>query len=163
MKRVLIIRSTGFQHLDRILGRLRDKYPQSEICLLTHQHGKPLAEKYADIAHVYVYPHTGAFSFLRVPDELKRHGFDVVIVPVGNITGAGFLNVLLFSFRIGADSRLLCNISLDFKPLTRLTLTASLLRSSVYTAIAGGMTAVASVLFLVLWIVSSLSYGKNKD
>ncbi|KJU82376.1 conserved hypothetical protein, membrane [Candidatus Magnetobacterium bavaricum] len=163
MKRVLIIRSTGFQHLDRILGRLKDSYSQSEICLLTHQHGKPLAEKYADINHVYVYPHTGAFSPLRVPDELVREVFDVVIVPVGNITGSGFLNVLLLSFRIRADSRLICNISLDFRPLTRLALIISLLKGIVFTVIAGVITVVTSLLLLLLWIVSSLSYGKSED
>ncbi|MBF0317743.1 MAG: hypothetical protein HQL04_06165 [Nitrospirae bacterium] len=163
MKRILIIRSTGFQHLDRILGRLKGKYPQGEICLLTHQHGKPLAEKYADIHHVYVYPHTGAFSLLRVPDALKRETFDVVIVPVGNITGSGFLNVLLLSFRIRADSRLVCNISLGFKPLTRPVLITSLLKSSVYTAIAGIMTVVASPLFLLLWILNSFQDGKSED
>ncbi|MBF0536986.1 MAG: hypothetical protein HQL03_01900 [Nitrospirae bacterium] len=161
MKKVLIIRSTGFQHLDRILSKLREAYPQGEICLLTHQHGKPLAQKYADINHVYVYPYTGAFSFLRVPKELKGQHFDAVIVPVGNITGAGFLNVLLFSFRVRTDSRLICNISLDLIPLTRLALTASLLRSSVYTAIAGGVTAVTSLLFLLLWIMSSLPQRKR--
>ncbi|MBF0606458.1 MAG: hypothetical protein SFH39_06780 [Candidatus Magnetobacterium sp. LHC-1] len=167
MKRVLIIRSTGFQHLDRILGKLKDKYPQGEICLLTHRHGKPLAEKYADISHVYVYPHTGAFSFLRAPyepkPELKNRAFDVVIVPVGNVTGAGFLNVFLFSFRLRAERRLICNISLEFKPLTRPALTVSLLKGLVFTAIAGVITAIASLLFLILWIVSSFRDGKSED
>ncbi|MBF0337685.1 MAG: hypothetical protein HQL05_07605 [Nitrospirae bacterium] len=164
MKRVLIIRSTGFQHLDRILGKLKDKYPQGEICLLTHQHGKPLAEKYAEISNVYVYPHTGAFSFLRAPyeptSELKSRAFDVVIVPVGNVTGAGFLNVFLFSFRLRAETRLMCNISLEFKPLTRLALTVSLLKGIAFTAVAGVITVVVSLLFLILWIVGSVAGRK---
>ncbi|MBF0343203.1 MAG: hypothetical protein HQL06_03140 [Nitrospirae bacterium] len=163
MTKILIIRSTSFQLLDRVLARLKAMYPQSEISLLTHQHGKLAAEKYTDVNHVYVYPYTDAFSLFRLPNELEQQRFDVVIVPVGNITGSGFLNVFLFSLRLKTEKRLLCNIALDFTPLSSLKITAILLRNSVFMIIAGGLTVVASVLFLLFWLSTAVSSKKSAN
>lgn len=118
MKNILIIRSVSFQQLDLNLPAIKEKYGECNISLLTHEHGVKLAEKYSDISKIYVYPYKGGFNINNKVQELEGKEFDVVIVPVTNITGGGFFNVLKFSKSIKCRERVICNVVSDIKSFT---------------------------------------------
>ncbi|MBF0519827.1 MAG: hypothetical protein HQK92_08900 [Nitrospirae bacterium] len=136
-RRVLIIRSSGFQHIDKVIVRVRQKFKGAEISILTHVHGKELAEKYGDV-NVLVYPYKGNFSVMR---PFKAVNYEAVIVPTWNVTGSGFMNVFMFALTIKAKERYICNIKTDFKSLT----TWRVFR----TAIKGGVISTASMFFTI--------------
>ncbi|QWR78170.1 hypothetical protein [Candidatus Magnetomonas plexicatena] len=136
-RRVLIIRSSGFQHIDKVLPMVRRKFKGAEISILTHIHGKELAEKYGDV-NVLVYPYKGNFSVMR---PFKTVHYEAVIVPTGNVTGSGFMNVFMFALTVKAKERYICNIKTDFKSLTTLQV--------FLTAIKGGLIGTASMFFSI--------------
>ncbi|WP_238916543.1 hypothetical protein [Clostridium sp. YIM B02555] len=118
MKNILIIRSVSFQQLDLNLPAINEKYAPCNISLLTHEHGVKLAEKYSDIENIYVYPHKNGFNISNKVKELFDINFDVVVVPVTNINGGGFFNVLKFSKSINAKERVMCNVISEIKSFT---------------------------------------------
>lgn len=118
MKRILIIRSVSFQQLDLNLPAIKEKYKEYSISLLTHEHGVKLAEKYSDIDNIYVYPYKEGFKVENKVIELENEQFDAVIVPVTNITGGGFFNVLKFSKAINCKERVMCNVISELKSFT---------------------------------------------
>jgi len=115
MKNILIIRSVSFQQLDLNLSAIREKYSPCKISLLTHEHGVKLAEKYSEIEKVYVYPYKEGFNYKNKVDEMKDMKFDAVVVPVTNINGGGFFNVLKFSKSFNTKERVMCNVVSDIK------------------------------------------------
>lgn len=118
MKNILIIRSVSFQQLDLNLPAIKEKYSPCSISLLTHEHGVKLAEKYSDIDKIYTYPYKEGFNIRNTVSELENTEFDVVIVPVTNITGSGFFNVLKFSKSIKCKERVICNVVSEIKSFT---------------------------------------------
>ncbi|KLV17839.1 hypothetical protein ABW02_24545 [Niallia circulans] len=110
MKKLLIIRSVPIQQLDNNLPEIRKEFPDHEITLLTHSHGIKLAEKYNEVNKIMVYPFKAKFSPRIKWAELDTMSYDIVIVPVANLTGAGFFNVLLFSLKIRAKEIYMCNL-----------------------------------------------------
>lgn len=110
MKNILIIRSVSFQQLDLNIAHIKAQYPDYSISLLTHEHGVKLAEKYKDIDNIYVYPYKEGFDVKNKVIELENKEFDIVIVPVTNISGNGFFNVLKFSKSIHCKERIMCNV-----------------------------------------------------
>lgn len=118
MKNILIVRSVSFQQLDLNLPAIKEKYAPCNISLLTHEHGVKLAEKYSDIDKIYVYPIKNGFNIANKVKELANINFDVVVVPVTNINGGGFFNVLKFSKCINTKERVMCNVVSDVKAFT---------------------------------------------
>lgn len=118
MKNILIIRSVSFQQLDLNLPAIKEKYGECKISLLTHEHGVKLAEKYSDIEKIYVYPYKDGFNIANKVKELADIKFDVVVVPVTNINGGGFFNVLKFSKSINTKERVICNVISDISSFT---------------------------------------------
>lgn len=110
MKKLLIIRSVPIQQLDNNLPEIIKEFPDHEITLLTHEHGIKLAEKYNTVDNIMVYPFKAKFSPRIKWNELDCMSFDIVIVPVANLTGAGFFNVMLFSLKIKANQIYMCNL-----------------------------------------------------
>lgn len=110
MKKLLIIRSVPIQQLDNNLPEIIKEFPDHEITLLTHAHGIKLAEKYNEVNKIMVYPFKAKFSPRIKWTELDTMSYDIVIVPVANLTGAGFFNVLLFSLKISAKEIYMCNL-----------------------------------------------------
>lgn len=90
LKNALIIRSASFQQLDKNFPAIEEALPDHRFQMLTHEHGVKLAEKYKLLSKIYVYPYKQSFSFWRPVQEFKDQKFDCVIVPVSNLTGAGF-------------------------------------------------------------------------
>lgn len=112
---ILIIRSVSFQHLDGVLSQVKAKWPDSQVSLLTHSHGREAAGKTQGIDRVLVYPVKGDFSFRhagRILVEGRR--FDHLVIPFSNCSGAGFENVLAMAFRIPARTRWTLPLNGDF-------------------------------------------------
>lgn len=118
MKNILIIRSVSFQQLDLNLPAIKKQYDPCKISLLTHEHGVKLAAKYSDLEHIYIYPYKNGFNMADKVKELSDINFDVVVVPVTNINGGGFFNVLKYSKSINAKERVICNVISEIKSFT---------------------------------------------
>lgn len=118
MKTLLIIRSASMQQLDKNLIEIEKRFSDHEIHMLTHEHSIKLVEKYKSIKQIYVYPYKSGFSVGNKVDELRGKEFDAVLIPVTNITGAGFFNVLRFSLTLRAKQRFICNLISDIWEVT---------------------------------------------
>ncbi|MED1420456.1 hypothetical protein [Bacillus smithii] len=118
MTKLLIIRSASMQQLDKNLKTIMQKFPDYEYHMLTHEHSVKLVEKYNFIKKIIVYPYKESFSIKRQVPELKKETYDVVIIPVTNITGAGFFNVFQFSLSLKAKKRVVCNLVSDLWDIT---------------------------------------------
>lgn len=146
--KLLIIRSVSFQQLDKNLNDIVLRFPGSEIHLLTHEHGIDCARKYSAISKIIEYGSRKNFSFFHLPQELKRKElrlknaqsaensgkkpgtlYDVVIVPVTNKTGTGFLNVLSMAFRIPSRTVMMCNLVSELQEITRKQILFQVFRS----------------------------------
>lgn len=150
MEELLIVRSAPFQQLDSNMAAINQAFPNHRISILTHEHGISLASKYKSVAQVYVYPHTGGFAFRKAVPELKDKRFEAVVVPVTNITGAGFLNVLLFSLTLKAKRRFVCNLVSDIRETSSAKIVGIACRNAAFSACAYALTGVAAVVLLPL-------------
>lgn len=152
----LIIRSASFQQLDQNLPELLAAFPDHRFDMLTHEHGMKLALKYQDLNRIISYSHSGSFSIRRREPGLRGIRYDVVIIPVANLTGAGFLNVLFFSLTIKTNRRFLCNMVSDIK---RVTVPAILLKGlgSVINKFVSGLLTLATYPILRLALPRMLS------
>ncbi|WP_248929433.1 hypothetical protein [Paenibacillus hamazuiensis] len=149
MKDLLIIRSASFQQLDKNLPLLMNAFPEHQFHMLTHEHGIQLARKYKVLERIITYPHKKSFSFWRQVPELKKEKFDSLIIPVSNLTGAGFLNVLLYSLTISAEQRYLCNLVGELKLISAGNIVGMGIKSIVFSFISVLITALAVVPLLL--------------
>lgn len=137
MKELLIIRSASFQQLDLNLPEIKKRFPNYTISILTHEHGVKLAEKYEDIKQIYVYPYKDGFSIKRKVKKFNNKMFDVLIVPVTNVSGTGFSNVFLFSLSVKAKKKYQCNVISEIKEYTDMKIMIGELVRLIYKIIAG--------------------------
>jgi len=143
MREVLIIRSAGFQQLDKNLPEIVRRFPDSCISLLTHEHGVQPARRYREISHVHVYPHTAGFHPRRRVPELAGKPFDAVIVLVANLSGSGFLNVLRFALTIRAKRYYICNLVSEIREVRPAGIRAKHALNLCHAVLAGCLTAIA--------------------
>lgn len=135
MKKLLIIRSVSFQQLDMNIVAIQHQFPDYRLNLLTHEHGVKLAEKYKMIDKVYVYPHKSGFQWGKRVLELQSEYFDAVIIPVTNISGNGFLNVLLYSLMLKTKRRYICNLISEIKGITSSKIILNGLENTVFSVL----------------------------
>ncbi|UJF33202.1 hypothetical protein [Paenibacillus hexagrammi] len=159
VKSALIVRSASFQQLDKNLPELEAFFPEHEFSMLTHEHGVQLAEKYKVIKHIYVYPYKASFSYWRKFKAANLPSVDAVIVPVANITGAGFFNVLLFSLSIRAKKRYLCNMISEIKEFS----VVSVLLEGVLNLLYKLLAALFSLLVMIPTVLLLLVFLKKID
>lgn len=162
MAEVLIIRSAGFQQLDKNLPEIVRRYPQHRISILTHEHGVPMASKYADIDEVYTYPYMGAFQARHSVPELHGKSFDAVVVLVTNLTGAGFSNVMKFSLSMKARERIVCNLVSELREVSAFAIRTTGIRNALFAVAAGLLTALFAMFALVLLPIQWKRITKNK-
>ncbi len=148
MKELLIIRSVSFQQLDLNLPDIIKQFPDYKISLLTHEHGVELAKKYSEISEIYVYEYTGSFDKKNKVKSLSNKHFDTVIIPVTNITGVGFLNVLKYGLSIKADRYCMCNVVSDITNLSKAKLNGMFLKGALCKAVSALAAAVIAVFFI---------------
>lgn len=152
MKELLIIRSVSFQQLDLNIPEIKKKFPNHSISILTHEHGIKLAEKYEDIQKIYVYPYKDGFSIKRRVKEFINKTFDVLLIPITNISGAGFSNVFLFSLSIKAKRKYKCNVVSEIKEYTNIKVALEELFQLIYKLLAGVCTIIFSIWILIFLI-----------
>lgn len=162
MKELLIIRSVSFQQIDLNLPEIKKKFPDYKISILTHEHGIELAKKYKDICHIYVYGYSGAFKKKNRVKALMNKKFDAVIIPVTNITGVGFLNVLKYGFTIKSKEYYMCNVISDIKIITRNKITGEYIKGAVNSIISGIMIIPLLVLGLPYLLIQIKRIEKKK-
>lgn len=159
MARLLIIRSVGLQQLDKTLPAVRAAYPNHEIHVLTHAHAAEAVRSYQDVDHTHIYPYREGFSMFR---PFREGGpWDVVIVPVGNLTGAGFFNVFLFAARFKSKTFAWVNLVESIQPFQKLGLLAKGIGQILYYVFALISTIILSpFLFILLPIMCIFLRGK---
>ncbi|MCI4624372.1 MAG: hypothetical protein L3V56_00250 [Candidatus Magnetoovum sp. WYHC-5] len=154
MKTVLIIKSVGFQQLDRVVQKINQniELPQ-KVFILTHEHGKDIASKYFGAQQVLIYTYKRNFNCLFLPPLLKQMTFDEIILPVTNLSGKGFTNVFLFSLRIRSIYRRILNINLDESPITKKHIFGLFFSQILYSVISVVLTAIFGVLLFIVWLL----------
>ncbi|MDI3546989.1 MAG: hypothetical protein PWR10_641 [Halanaerobiales bacterium] len=162
MKKLLIIRSVSFQQLDKNIITIQEKYKDYNINLLTHEHGVKLAEKYKMIDKIHIYPYKGSFKFKNKVKELADEEFDLVIIPVTNITGAGFLNVLLYSLTLKTKKRVICNVVSDFKEISKTKIMLMGLQNIAMSFLSFILTGIFSI-FIILFMPFKLKSLREED
>jgi hypothetical protein len=153
MKEILIIRSVSFQQLDKNLPVIKERYRDYKISVLTHEHGALLAQKYRDVDTVYIYPFREGFLYKNKANAINDKNFAAVIVPVANITGAGFFNVLKFSLSIKTEQRVICNVISAMNEIKPAAIRLTGIRNGIISALSMTLTGVMAlplVLFLPL-------------
>lgn len=153
MENILIIRSASFQQLDLNLKAICEKYKDSKIDILTHEHGVKLAEKYSVIDEIYVYPYKSGFESKNKVAALKDKKFDVVIVPVTNLSGAGFFNVLKYALTIKTDKLVMCNVISDLREINKISIYNMEVKNCLFKFIAFIFTTIFGILSLPLLMV----------
>lgn len=148
MKELLIIRSVSFQQLDLNLPEIMKRFPGYRISILTHEHGVELAKKYKEISHIYVYPYTESFHKKHKVPALKNKVFDAVIIPVTNITGVGFLNVLAYGLNIRSREYYMCNVVSDISQVSIGMIHSKRAHGALYQGISWAVTLLLSVVMI---------------
>lgn len=131
---ILIIRSTSNQHLALALRRLRREYPQGNMDVLTHAHCVESIGELDGVRDILPYPPSQYFTPFLLPVLKKK--YPVVVVPVSNLTGSGYENVLLLALRLKKEKILLCNLGGELIPLSTQTILARTFRFLLFVPIA---------------------------
>ncbi|MDR0310539.1 MAG: hypothetical protein LBJ21_03020 [Acidobacteriota bacterium] len=163
MKEILIIRSVSFQQLDKNLPVIKDHYPDHKISVLTHEHGALLARKYKDVDEVYIYPYRDGFKYKNRAFGINDKKFAAVIIPVANITGAGFFNVLKFSLSIKAGKRAVCNVISDIREVEPAAVRLIGIKNGVISALSMVLTGVAVIPLIVFLPLRLFLLRKGAD
>ncbi len=158
-KRVLIIRSASFQQLDNNLASILEQFKDWELHLLTHEHGRRLAEKYKDFSAILVYPYLGPFQRNTAIPDLPSRKYDAVLVLVANLSGAGFANVFDFASSLGAAGLYQCNLVGEIRSLKPSDLAAGRHRD-ILCRLCGTIFGTVLGLACAVWFTLSLPVGK---
>lgn len=162
MKEVLIIRSASFQQLDKNMEAIEKRYKGHKISMLTHEHGVKLAEKYKNIDKVYVYPYKDGFKYSQRVEELRDKEFETVIIPVTNISGAGFFNVLLFSLTVKAKKRVICNLVSDIWEISKPKIISTGIKNALISGLSRFISLICGV-FVSILLPFKLRYIEKKE
>lgn len=158
-KRVLIVRSASFQQLDNNLAAILAHFKDWDLHLLTHEHGRRLAEKYKDFSAILVYPYPGPFQRNAAIPDLPSRKYDAVLVLVANLSGAGFANVFDFASSLGAAGLYRCNLVGDIRSLQPSDLAAGK-RRDIFCRLCGTIFGTVLGLACAVWFTLSLPVGK---
>ena len=122
MTNILIVRSAPIQQLDASLSKIKQKFDNSSISILSHEHGIELLKKYEGIKKCITYPFKESFDVRRKAKFDNGERFDHGVVMVGNLTGCGFQNVLFFALSLPVKKIWICNLIGEITPISRATI-----------------------------------------
>ena len=116
---ILIVRSAPIQQLDASLSKIKLKFDNPNISILSHEHAIELLNKYECIDTCITYPYKESFDIRRKArfDDGKK--FDHAIVMVGNLSGCGFQNVLFFALSLPVGKIWVCNLIGEINSISR--------------------------------------------
>jgi hypothetical protein len=139
--KILFIKSTSLQHLALVFEKVRELPPLNPptppfkkggqggfeegrgvvIDVLAHSHALDSLKGFGFINRIITYNANGSFNpfYISIKD-IRKEGYDVVVVPFNNVSGAGYENVMALAICIGAGHIVTCNRtgyteSLNFK------------------------------------------------
>jgi len=162
MKKILIIRSVSLQLLDKQLPKILEYFgKENEYNLLTHAHSIERCKKYKGLREILKYENKRDFNLFGFPKDLKERYYDIVIIPFSNITGSGFLNVLLFSLRIKATSLYTINSRGKILKLNKVKIIRKTFFSLFNSIISVLSTIIVSPFLLIFFIINYLSTLKD--
>jgi len=171
-KTILIIRSVSFQQLDKNLTAIARQFPTTHyrFQLLTHSHGIDRARSYTAISDLIDYDSPGNFSFFHLPRSLKRkemkarkQSYEAIIVPVTNITGTGFLNVLALTLRIRTKKIFICNLVSDIRETSKVAILRQILTAGISSLLAAVATVPLAVIALPYLLISLVTKKKPEN
>ncbi|MTV49654.1 hypothetical protein GJ688_11780 [Heliobacillus mobilis] len=155
----LLIRSVPFQQLDKIVPKVKEKFPEVQLAVLTHRHGVEMASKYQEVDEVIPYLETGSFDRSRLPEAVRSRSWDAVIAPVANESGSGFHNVLHCALAVPAKQHWMVNLPGEMTPIQSSKILWQTLRNGFYAFVA---VLAASVLWLP-WVVAFSLYPRRGE
>jgi hypothetical protein len=159
--------------LDKNLEKIEKQFPVSrgewECHLLTHGHGTQRALSYKAISQIIAYGSRSNFTFFHLPpglrktgkdngDRNRKPGYEAIIVPVTNKTGAGFLNVLAMTLRIPSGSIYICNLTSEMWKVSRRKIVFQVIKSSLFS-----LLSIVLALPLVVFILPVLGFFFIKE
>jgi hypothetical protein len=119
VNKILIVRSAPIQQLDASLSKIKLKFDNPSISILSHEHSIELLNKYDGIKKCITYPFKESFDISRKAKFDTEERFDHAVVMVGNLTGCGFHNVLFFALSLPARKIWICNLIGELTPISR--------------------------------------------
>ena len=122
-----------------------------KTCRLHRERGRParILRRFLYAGETPALPCQRFCNYLEINDK----NFDAVIIPVANITGAGFFNVLKYSLSINARQRMICNVVSEIREIKPAAIRLTGLKNGIISALSmvlTGVMAVPLVLFLPL-------------
>ena len=145
MNKILIVRSAPIQQLDASLSKIKQKFDFPNISILSHEHAIELLNKYEYIDTCITYPYKESFDISRRAKFDAEERFDHAVVMVGNLTGCGFQNVLLFALSLPVGQIWICNLAGEITAISRIGIILKSFRNQVFKFLALLSTAVFSV------------------
>jgi hypothetical protein len=116
---ILIVRSAPIQQLDASLLKIKQKFNNPNLSILSHEHSIELLNKYGGIKKCITYPFKESFDISRKAKFDAGEKFDHAVVMVGNLTGCGFQNVLFFTLSLPVRKIWVCNLIGELTPRSR--------------------------------------------
>ena len=145
MTNILIVRSAPIQQLDASLSKIKQKFDNPDISILSHEHAIELLNKYECINKCITYPFKESFDLRRKAKFDDGESFDHAIVMVGNLSGCGFQNVLFFALTLPVRKIWVCNLVGAITPISRAGTILNSIRNQAFKFLALLSTAVFSV------------------
>ena len=119
MTNILIVRSAPIQQLDASLSKIKVKFNNPIMSILSHEHSIELLNKYEGIKKCITYPFKESFDISRKAKFDAEERFHHAIIMVGNLSGCGFHNVLFFALSLPAQKIWVCNLIGELTPISR--------------------------------------------
>ena len=132
MTNILIVRSAPIQQLDASLSKIKVKFNNPIMSILSHEHSIELLEKYEGIKKCITYPFKESFDISRKAKFDAGERFDHAVVMVGNLTGCGFQNVLFFALSLPARKIWICNLIGEISQISRVGIILKSFRNQLF-------------------------------
>ena len=132
MLEILIVRSAPIQQLDASLSKIKQKFNNPKMSILSHEHSIELLNKYCGINKCITYPFKESFDISRKAKFDDGERFDHAVVMVGNLSGCGFQNVLFFALSLPVRKIWVCNLIGELNPISRAGIILKSFRNQIF-------------------------------
>ncbi len=171
--KILFIKSTSLQHLAVAFEKVRNLPPLNPLLtnegrgvvidVLAHPHAVDSLKGFNFINRIISYEHTGNFNPFYMPtNDMRKAGYDAVVVPFNNISGAGYENVMAMAVCAGAKRIITCNKAGEISAFGITKAVLRIFKGYSYYPIALAMTMVLFVIgILTIFILSLRALAKQ--
>lgn len=165
----LLVRSTSLQHTALVLDKLKIRFQTIRLDILTHTHAVESLKSLTGVREIIKFPYKGSFGGSRLytgslSKILINKKYDLVVVPVENISGIGYENVIAMAAGIRPLKIAVCNKAGEISVMSRLDVWWFLLKGYMFYPAA----VIFSLYFIVNWLLRVAAYSitkkvKNRD